>query len=60
MVDSLSTSVDSALDDDQISFIAKDEQIKLHSVDLSGMRRLSKVCVGLSILYAQINGILWC
>ena len=36
MVDSLSTSIDSALDDDQINFIAKDDLVKVHSVDLSG------------------------
>ena len=33
---SLSTSIDSALDDDHVNFLLRDHQVKVHSVDLSG------------------------
>lgn len=33
---SLSTSIDSALDDDHVDFMLRDHQVKVHSVDLSG------------------------
>ena len=36
MIDSLSTSIDSALDDDNINFIVTDAQIRIHAVDLAG------------------------
>ena len=36
-MNSLSTSIDSVLDDDQVNFVAGDEHIRVHSVDLSGM-----------------------
>ena len=35
-MNSLSTSIDSVLDDDQVNFVAGDEHIRVHSVDLSG------------------------
>ena len=35
-MNSLSTSIDSVLDDEQVNFVAGDEHIKVHSVDLSG------------------------
>ena len=34
---SLSTSIDSALDDDHVNFLLRDHQVKVHSVDLSGI-----------------------
>ena len=35
-MNSLSTSIDSVLDDEQVNFVAGDEHIRVHSVDLSG------------------------
>ena len=42
MVSSLSTSIDSVLDDEHVNFVAGDDCIKVHSVDLSGLLSFSK------------------
>jgi len=39
-MNSLSTSIDSVLDDEQVNFVAGDEHIRIHSVDLSGSLHL--------------------